>query len=90
LNIPGWTGFWCGDVWKAIVRLRATRNDLRVFVLDCDYGIGVVYRGTPEGSLDISNAEIETMTYKDLQRDKKAILNLKPQEYLYEFLRTRF
>ena len=31
-------GIWTGDVWKAIVHLRSTRDDLRVAVLKCDYG----------------------------------------------------
>lgn len=86
MNIPGWDGRWCGDVWKSIVRLRTTRDDLKVFVLDCDFGIGVVYRGKPEGKLDYSIPEIEKMTYADLQQDREKVLNLKPQEYLYEFL----
>ncbi len=41
-------GPWCGDVWKAIVNLRATRSDLRVRVLDTDCGIGVIERGESE------------------------------------------
>ncbi len=89
MQIPGWDGRWCGDVWKSIVRLRATRSDLRVFVLDCDFGIGVVYKGQPEGTLDISIPDIENLTYADLQKDREGILNLKPQDYLYEFLRTK-
>ncbi len=89
MHIPGWDGRWCGDVWKSIVRLRATRGDLRVFVLDCDFGIGVVYKGQPEGTLDISIPDIENLTYADLQKNRERILNLKPQDYLYEFLRTK-
>lgn len=88
LNLPGWINQWCGDVWKSIVRLRSTRDDLRVFVLDCDFGIGVIYLGKPPEKLDISIPEIENMTYKDLQKNRKQLLNLKPQNYLYEFLQT--
>ena len=36
MNLPGWTSDWCGDVWKTIVHLRSSRNDLAVAVLDCD------------------------------------------------------
>lgn len=43
-RLPGWTGEWCGDVWKAVVHLRCGRPDLKVFVIDHDYGIGVVTR----------------------------------------------
>ena len=41
-------GPWCGDVWKTIVHLRATRSDLRVRILDTDCGIGVIERGESE------------------------------------------
>lgn len=84
--IPGWDGLWCGDVWKSVVRLRATRNDLKVFVLDCDFGIGVVCKGEPESMLDIQIPEISHLTYSDLHKNRNEMLNLKPQKYLYEFL----
>jgi tetratricopeptide (TPR) repeat protein len=86
MNLPGWTGSWCGDTWKSIVRLRATRNDLRVFVLDCDYGIGVVCSGEPENVLDMTMPEIERLSFMDLRENRKMLLNLKPQNYLFEFL----
>ena len=41
-------GPWCGDVWKTIVELRATRPDLDVTVVDADFGVGVVRRGAGE------------------------------------------
>ena len=33
---------WNGTVWKAIYNLRTRRNDLRVCVVDTDWGIGIV------------------------------------------------
>lgn len=86
---PGWDGVWCGDVWKSILRLRTTRKDLKVFVLDCNDGMGVVCKGEPDGLLDYPISEIENMTFDDLQINKKEMLNLKPQDYLYEFLREK-
>jgi len=70
-------GAWCGDVWKTIALLRSTRPDLVVAVLDCDYGVGLVRRGLPESRLDLTPGRIEAMTYDDLRKDRKAILNLK-------------
>ncbi len=87
-QLPGWNGLWCGDVWKTVAHLRATRNDLNVFVLDCDFGIGVVSRGKPESMLSLSEARIRSLTYDDLLSDRQSLINLKPQEYLYEFLTT--
>ena len=88
MNLPGWNRQWCGDVWKAVVQLRATRDDLNVFVLDCDFGIGVVTRNKPDAMLDYSTDQIKSMTFDDLDRSRKRLLNLKPQEYLFEFLDT--
>jgi len=83
---PGWTGEWCGDVWKAVCHLRAAHDDLEVFVLDCDYGVGVVTRGHPENRPDLAVDEIPRLTYRDLETDRDALLNLKPPEFLESFL----
>lgn len=40
--VPRQQVHWNGDVWKVIVTLRATRSDLRVYVLDMDEGLGVI------------------------------------------------
>src|SRR3990167_1596533 len=69
-------GNWSGEVWKTIVNLR-TRNDLNVFVIDCDWGVGIITRGTQENILTYSETEIEKMTYSDLEKNRKDFLNLK-------------
>jgi len=80
---------WSGDVWKAIVLLRASRRDLDVAVLDCDYGIALVRRGEPETALDIPMDVVPSLGYEDLKRDRAHLLNLRPPRYLREFLRRR-
>jgi hypothetical protein len=77
---------WSGDAWKAIVHLRSTRQDLRVAVLDCDRGVGVVRKGSPESRLPYSAAQIESLDYDDLAADRERLLNLRPPGYLREFL----
>jgi len=77
---------WSGDVWKAIVHLRSTRHDLRITVLNCDLGVGVVRKGVPESRLSYSAAQIEALNYADLAADRDRLLNLKPPAYLAEFL----
>ena len=79
-------GVWSGDVWKAIVYLRSTRHDLRVAVLKCDMGVGVVRKGSPDSRLSYSAAQIEGFNYADLAADRERLLNLKPPRYLSEFL----
>ena len=77
---------WSGDVWKAVVHLRSTRHDLRITVLNCDLGVGVVRKGVPEPRLPYSAAQIEALNYADLAADRDRLLNLKPPTYLAEFL----
>jgi Methyltransferase domain len=84
----GWVGEWNGDVYKAIVRLR-TRDDLRVSVLDCDQGVGIVVRGRPETRLELAPDEIERLTYEDLARDRGRLLDLRPPSELARLLDAR-
>jgi SAM-dependent methyltransferase len=81
-----YSGAWSGDVWKALVNLRSTRTDLRVAVLDCDFGVGLIRKGSPESTLSYSAEEIDALDYTDLAADRKGLLNLKPPTYLGEFL----
>ena len=88
LNLPGWTGEWCGDVWKTICYLRSTRKDLKIFMLDCDHGLGIITKGKSENHLELSEQDLAEMTYEDLSRNKKQLLNLKDAAYIFEFLET--
>jgi hypothetical protein len=83
LNLPPWSG----DVWKAIVHLRSTRDDLRVAVLKCDFGVGIVRKGAPESQLSYSAEQVAALSYADLAADRTRLLNLKPPTYFDEFLR---
>ena len=56
-------------------------------MLNCDTGVGILRKGSPESRLSYSPAEIEALTYADLAADRKRLLNLKPPRYLGEFLR---
>jgi SAM-dependent methyltransferase len=85
-----WHFVWSGDVWKAIVHLRSTRNDLRVAVLDCDLGVGVVRKGLPDSQLPYSPSQIDALNYADLAADREHLLNLKPPAYLGEFLASDY
>lgn len=81
----GFTGRWNGDVYKTIVRLR-TRDDLRVVVLDCDEGVGLVLGGEPESRLELTHEQIEQLGYDDLARDRRRLLGLRPAEELDDVL----
>ena len=85
-NIPGWKGAGMGDVWKTIVYLRSLQPDLNVFVLNCDCGLGIVTKGTPENMLEYSEEDIAHLTYKDFEPNKERLLNLKRPDYFNHFL----
>lgn len=88
LNLPGWTNAWCGDVWKTVCYIRNFRKDLNVFVLNCDYGLGIITKGKPEDNLNLTEDEFNNLTYYDLVKNKIELLNLKHKEYLYKFLNS--
>lgn len=88
LNLPGWTGEWCGDVWKTICHLRSQRRDLKIFVLDCDYGLGIITKGETDNCLNLTKDDLDKMTYDDLAADRTNLLNLKDRSFLIEFLKT--
>lgn len=79
-------GGWMGDVWKTIVYLRSLRPDLYVCTLDCDWGIGLVMKGVPENPLSFSALDIDCLTYQDFEKNRNLFLNLKEQDFLYDFL----
>jgi Methyltransferase domain len=68
---------WCGDVWKTIVRLRATRPDLDVETLDTEFGVGVISRGRSK-PLGLDGAAVAALSYEDLDRDRAELLGLRP------------
>ncbi len=67
---------WCGDVWKTIVELRATREDLRVEVLDTDFGVGVIRRGPSPGLVGVGGP-VADLGYADLAARRAELLGLR-------------
>jgi hypothetical protein len=83
----GYGGAWNGDTWKVIPYLLKHRPDLDVFVADCDHGLGIVTRkGETIQHVDAGRDEFRNMTYADLDRNRKGLLNLQPESYLAEFI----
>ncbi len=66
-NIKAWTG----DVWKAWARLRATRPDLTMWVVDTDVGCGVIRKGSQK-TIEIP----DPLTYAQLDTNRAEWLNL--------------
>ncbi|MEP7253382.1 MAG: class I SAM-dependent methyltransferase [Ginsengibacter sp.] len=84
-NAAGSTGQWNGDVWKAIMHLRSFRNDIDVFVVNCDFGLGIITKKKPQDNLTFSIKEIESLDFDDFNANKKKWINLKEVSYIYEY-----
>jgi hypothetical protein len=68
--VPRQQAVWTGDVWKSIAKLRMTRKDLSIFVIDTDMGCGIVRAGIQELFPLSSN-----LSYEFLQQHRKELLN---------------
>jgi hypothetical protein len=88
-KLPGWTGCWTGDVWKAIVRLQSERDDIQIATLDVDLGMAVLMKGKNENKLNFTVNQIDQLTYSDLEKNRSKWLNLKNSEYLDTILNGR-
>ena len=86
MNLPDYNGIWNGDVWKAIVELRATRKDIDVKVFDTDQGIGMVTKGIPENTLQLSKIDVDNLNYHDLSGNRSNLLNLKSAEDFLKYI----
>jgi hypothetical protein len=78
---------WTGDVWKTIVHLRSTAEDLSIAVLDCDYGVGAIVKRPMKQRLSVLIDTIRSWTYHDLEANRKDLLNLQPPQALFKMLR---
>ena len=70
---------WCGDVWKAVTHVRATRADLNVRTHPDHPGLAVITVGEPESLLDIDVRELNSWTYEDFDSARDMLLNLKSE-----------
>jgi SAM-dependent methyltransferase len=87
---PDFEGNWTGEVYKTIIHLRALRDDLFIAVVNVDWGVGIVKKGNPEGMVFIKVDDIRRMSYDDFAKDKERLLNLKPKDWFYEFIETKY
>jgi len=64
---------WTGDTWKAYVKVRTEREDLEMFVVDTDWGCGVIRAGKQEKLVIPSGVEL---TYANFEKYHAEWLNL--------------
>ena len=66
---------WNGTVWKAWMKLRATRTDLWMAVVDIDEGCGVIRRGT-QATYPLPVPDANQLSYAFLAEHRREALNL--------------
>ncbi|MCX6272531.1 MAG: class I SAM-dependent methyltransferase [Bacteroidetes bacterium] len=81
----GWTGEWCGDVWKTILYLKKMyAHELDVCVINTDYGLGIIRLKKPWKESCINKDVFESivqLTYTDLMINLQLNLNLKDHTF---------
>lgn len=50
-------GAWTGDVWKAIVEFKTKRSDLKIRVIDHDWGCGIINRSSNEPLITVDTLD---------------------------------
>jgi len=61
--IPFNGGMWTGNCWEAFVNLRQTREDLEMFTIDVDMGLGIIRKGKQEKLKVDREINYENFTY---------------------------
>ena len=83
-SFDGTAKVWTGTVWKAWAKLRATRNDLSMCVVDIDLGCGVIRKG--EQNCYPAPTRYEQLDYAFLAEHRREVLNLVPvRQFLTSF-----
>lgn len=76
----GETPFWNGTVWRSYVKLRMNNNNLKMRVVNCDWGVGIIQKGNQKC------IKTKDLKYNLLNEDRENILNLiSPYEFLNNF-----
>jgi hypothetical protein len=70
-------GIWVGTVWKAFARMRMTRPDLSMRMIDADFGCGIIERGRQE-----CFPLRENIDYPFFVQNREALMNVvAPEEF---------
>jgi predicted O-methyltransferase YrrM len=90
MNLPGYDYIWNGDVYKAIVELRATRKDLDIMVINSDHGVGVITASKASKPLTLTAEQLKDIPYADLDKNRESYLNLKEPGYFFSTFINEF
>lgn len=74
---------WTGDCWRAWLSLRESRRDLTMFVVESDYGCGIIEFG--QQSLITTS---KNMSYEKFAPRQTELLNIKPVSWFVQKLQN--
>lgn len=69
-SVPRRQAQWTGDCWKAWAAIRSKRNDLSMYVLDTDYGCGIINFGEQE------LISFDCLDWKTFREKKHYLMNI--------------
>lgn len=73
---------WTGDTWRAFLEIRRYLSDVEMCVVDCDWGCGIIRRGSQK-TINIKT----NPTYEDFQANKKEWMNIiTPEQFKQKYL----
>lgn len=75
-------GVWVGMVWRGFARLRMTRPDLYMAMIDADFGCGVIRRGRQECFPE------NELSFPFFVQNRKALMNTIEPEDFWKWLDT--
>lgn len=83
-QVPRVQSIWTGDCYKAFVKLRSERNDLEMFVINTDWGVGFMRKGKQE-LIDLKGMDIN---YTNFDSNRQEWLNLISVDEFQQFLNS--
>lgn len=80
-RVPRETKIWTGNGYLAWIKCRRLNDDLEQFVIDSDFGVGILREGQQE-TLKIN----QPITYDDFERNKQEWMNIITVEQFNKWL----
>ena len=75
--VPRYRGYWNGDVWKSIVKLR-TWDSLDIVTCQIDFGVSIIQKKPNKSLLKLVNiVDFEKLRFKDYYYNHKIYMNIK-------------
>jgi hypothetical protein len=75
-------GIWNGDAWKAIYDIKQNYPDVKYFVMNEDFGLGILWKESNFDSYKlVFQQEILSLPYSFLEKNREQILNLKEYDF---------